>query len=154
MSINKLPEQIAFDYTNQRESPVSRRARVGGRGRNNVNRDYTGESRRRRVQPHLEEVPPSTYAERRARYHRTQGQPYTVSHSVPRRFSQTGVAAPEGLGRKRSLPPMRSVRTPVPPRSSRRRRGFWRRILGLFAVLTLVSVAGGFALFSPSFHVH
>lgn len=153
MSDYTLPEQIAFDYTKQTSG--SRRERAGGRGRSNVNRDYAGESRRRSVQPHLEDVSPSTYAERRARYHRPQGQQYTVNRRVSRTFRQTGIAEPEGLvGAKRSLPPMRPTRTPIPPRSSRaRKRGFWRRILGFLAVMALVVGAISFALLSPGFRI-
>lgn len=155
MSIQQLPEQIAFDYTDQRESPVSRQVRAGGRGRSNVNLDNPGGSRQRRVQPQQEAVPASTWAERHergARYHRPRGQQYTANRSGQRTFLQTGVAAPEGLVRARkALPPMR---TPIPPRSSRgRRRAFWRRFLGFLAVLTLVIAAISFALVSPSFHV-
>jgi cell division protein FtsQ len=97
-------------------------------------------------------VPPSTYAERSARYRRPQGQQYTVNRRVPRTLAQTGVAAPDGLARApRSLPPMR---TPIPPRSSRARKGgFLRRILGFFAVLLLAIAAVSFALFSPNFRV-
>jgi cell division septal protein FtsQ len=101
-------------------------------------------------------TPPSTWGERRersARYHRSQGQQYTVNRPVARTFRQNGIAAPEGrVHYQKSLPPMRSS---IPPRSSRqgRRRGFWRRIVGFLAVLTLISVALGFALFSPSFRI-
>ncbi|HEV2582313.1 MAG TPA: FtsQ-type POTRA domain-containing protein, partial [Ktedonobacteraceae bacterium] len=152
MTTYKLPEQIAFDYTKQHESSSSRRARAGGRGRSNVNGEQSGEIRRRRVQPHQEEVPPSSYAERRSRYHRPQGQQYTVKRTGQRRFDQTGIAAPEGLTRApRSLPPMR---TPIPPRSSRtRKRGWLRRFLGFFSVLVLAIAAISFALFSPNFRV-
>jgi cell division septal protein FtsQ len=155
MTRYNLPEQIAFDYTKQYASSGSRRARADGRGRNNVNGDHAGESRRRRVRLDQESVQPSNYAERRARYHRQQGQQYTARRAVSRTFAQTGLAAPEGLVRpKRSLPPMRPAGSPIPPRSSRvRKRGFWRRVLGFFAVLALVVGAVGFALFSPSFHV-
>lgn len=118
-----------------------------------MNRDITGESRRRQVRPRQESVLPSTWEERRARYRRPQGQPYTVNRPVARTFRQSGVAAPEGrVPFQKSLPPMRSS---IPPRSSRqaRKRGFLRRFLGFFAVLALVIAAVGFALFSPSFHV-
>jgi cell division septal protein FtsQ len=149
----KLPEQIAFDYTDQYESLSSRRARAGGR--TNVNRDNAGESRRRRVRPDQESVAPSTYAERRARYHRPRGQQYTV-RSVSRTFAQTGVAAPEGLERSRRLPPMSTpASSPIPPRSSRvRKRGFLRRVLGIFSVMALLIAAISFALISPGFHIH
>jgi cell division septal protein FtsQ len=152
-SYEKLPEQIAFDYTGQQESLSSRRARAGGR--NNVNRDNARESRRRRVRPDQESVAPSTYAERRARYHRPQGQQYTV-RAVSRTFAQTGIAAPDGLERsRRRLPPMHTpASSPIPPRSSRvRKRGFLRRVLGIFSVVALLGAAIGFALFSSSFRI-
>jgi POTRA domain, FtsQ-type len=121
-----------------------------------VNRDKSGGSRGRQVQPYQDMVPPSTWGERRARYHHPRGQGYTVDRPVQRTFAQTGTAAPEGRVRiQKSLPPLAAH---IPARSSRQGRGrrgsgFWRRIVGFFAVLVLVVAAAGFVLVSPGFHI-
>jgi cell division septal protein FtsQ len=122
-----------------------------------MNEEQRGGTRKRTVRPHQEMVQPATWAERderRARYRSQQGQQYTAGRMVRRTFLQTGAAAPEGRVRPdlRPLPPMRAG---IPMRSGqhRRKRSLWRRFLALFAVLMLVGVAGGFAIFSPSFRV-
>lgn len=116
-----------------------------------------GGARKRTVRPHQEMVEPATWAERnerRARYRSPQGQQYTAGRMARRTFLQTGVAAPEGRvqPKPRLLPPMHAG-IPVRSGQQRRRRSLWRRFLALFAVLTLVLVAGGFAVLSPSFRV-
>ena len=156
MGIKQLPEQIAFDYTSS-----STRTQGGERGRNRMNGEYRegqkGEERKRTVRPHQEMVQPSTLAERderRARYRSQRGQQYTAGRMARRTLLQTGVAAPEGRvqPKPRPLPPMRAG-IPVRSGQHRRKKSLWRRFLALFAVLALMGVAGGFAVFSPSFRV-
>lgn len=138
---------------------TTRRGEIGSNkvnGENRENRENTG-GYRRQVRVQQEQVSTTTWAERNRRgapYRRPRDEPSPVKNRSHRSFEQTGSQAPEERVQlpPRKLPPMRSS---IPARSGqqRRKRGFWQRILGLFAVLALVIGAGSFALLSPNFRV-
>ena len=157
----RMPEQIAFEYRDrtQPSSTVSphREAdmRTGGRRLSHINRYNAPDARQRNV--HTPEVmaQPMTWSERQARYRRPPAQSRGGNRLVKRTLAHTGVPAPEGQVRIVRPLPQSPMRSAVPVRSGRRVRkaGFWRRFLGMFAVLVLAIVAISFALFSPNFHV-
>ncbi len=108
--------------------------------------------------PH-EAVQPLTWAERHARYRNPHGQRSGHERLVPRTLAQTGRSAPAGqMHVRKALPRRQAVSRPpsrIPSRSGklRNRGGFWRRILGLFFVLAVVTGGIGFALLSPTFRI-
>ena len=129
--------------------------RTGGRRMSHINRDNAPGSRQRNVHTPQAMAQPMTLSERRARYRRPPAQPRSGNRLVKRTLAQTGVPAPEGLVRNVRPLPHQPMRSSVPVRSGRRvrRTGFWRRFLGMFAVLVLAILAVSFALFSPNFRV-
>lgn len=148
----RKPEQIALQYKDRRTSSAYGRANAGesrmeGRQRSRAQ----GMNKRNVSTPEMIERP-ATWSERRARYARPSA-PHTARRQVQRTLARTGIAAPEGP--VRIVKPLPRANSPIPVRSGqqRRRRTFWRRFLTLFALIVLAMVAGGFALFSPSFRV-
>ncbi len=99
-------------------------------------------------------VQPVSWAERKARFHDTHGQPALRGRLVQRTFEQTGHRAPVGqLRASRSLP-RQQVRITVPTRRSQQRRGsFWRKLFGFLAVIIVLSGGLIFAFRSSIFHV-
>lgn len=144
MERKQLPEQIAFNYRDREQ-----------RGTSRMKREAAPPSRRRVVRTPDEIVPPTPWAERRARFQRTHSRPERgSSRQIKRTLAQTGMPAPQGQVRIiRPLPRQRIV-PPVPVRSRRARRAsLWRHLLGLFALLVAGILGASFALTSSTFHI-
>lgn len=109
----------------------------------------------RRVTMPREAVQPMTWAERRERFRQPPVQQPARGRLVQRTLAQTGRAAPVGQMRGSRPLPRQRAGSPVPARRQQARRGprFWRRLLGLFAILAVVGSGISFALVSPTFHV-
>jgi len=129
--------------------------RTDGRRLSHINTYNAPDTRQRNVYTPEVMAQPMTWSERRARYRRPPAQPRGGNRLVKRTLAHTGVPAPEGQVRIVRPLPQSPMRSAVPVRSGRRVRkaGFWRRFLGMFAVLVLAIVAISFALFSPNFRV-
>lgn len=96
-----------------------------------------------------------SYVQRRDRLHEARSHGRSQSDMAPRRLAQTGTSIAGGQVRyaRRALP--RQRQTPVPVRSGQfqRRHGLLWKILGLFTVLALLTVACVYALTGPAFRV-
>jgi len=159
MNYKRIPEQIAFDYKDQRSSSSPRRASAGEQRRENGMSNISSRQRNEIQGPRKRNVStpevieqPMRWAERRTRYARPSA-PRTAHRQIQRTLAHTGIAAPQGP--VRIVKPLPRARTPIPVRSGqqRRRGAFWRRFLTIFALIALAMVAVGFALFSSNFRV-
>ena len=159
MNYKRIPEQIAFDYKDQRSSSSPGRASAGEQRRENGMSNISSRQRNEIQGPRKRNVStpevieqPMRWAERRTRYARPSA-PRTAHRQIQRTLAHTGIAAPQGP--VRIVKPLPRARTPIPVRSGqqRRRGAFWRRFLTIFALIALAMVAVGFALFSSNFRV-
>ena len=148
MEKKQLKEQIAFDY----RSPASSRPA----GEHELPAGTRAGSRRVVTVP-KEVVQPTRWADRQAHMRRAHTASRARRRIVKRTLAQTGTPAPEGTARLIRPLPRQPLAAPVPVRRARRnaRKGsFWRRILGLFALLVIGIVGVSFALTSSNFRVH
>ncbi len=141
-------EQIAFNYRN----PASSRPA----GEHELPATTKAGSRRVVTVPR-EVVQPTHWADRQVHMRRAHVASHARRRIVKRTLAQTGTPAPGGTVRLIRPLPRQPLAAPVPVRRARRnaRKGsFWRRILGLFALLVIGIVGVSFALTSSNFRVH
>ena len=150
----QLPEQIAsHTYRDLNPSEMMEQPRVA---RNNRNASPAPRSLQRVVT--IPEADPSaawnTFAQRQEELRRASAKPQKYVKVEARTYAQTGNWASSGRMKavRRELPPYQG--TTVPKRSSRRtRRGFFWKVLGMFAGVVVVVLAANFAFTSNAFRI-
>lgn len=153
----QLQEQTALhSYRRQASGNANRPYTVRGSERNDAAR--YGEVR---TLPRTVSVPDSnfmaawdTFSLRQEQMRRARARPKRYVKAVPRTYAQTGSYAPAGRARglRRPLPYSSS---PIPRRSGRTamRRGFFWKLLSLFALVAVLAVGMHFAFTSNAFRI-
>jgi cell division septal protein FtsQ len=150
----QLPEQIAsYNFKEQNPSEMKEQSRVA---RNNRNASQAPRTLQRVVT--IPEADPSvawnSYDRRQEQLRRARAKPQKYVKVEARTYAQTGNWASSGRMKavRRELPPLQS--TSIPKRSSRRkRRGFFWKVLGMFAGALVVVLAANFAFTSNAFRI-